>query len=108
MRILLVEDNRRLHTSLRQSLEEDGYAVDSAFDGPEGELFALYMSAYAIGRVLLELVRLDSRTMQLGSIDLGLPVATVVSLLVALAMGIWMGLRRLRAKSAVNGASGSQ
>ena len=41
MRILLVEDNRRLHTSLRQSLEEDGYAVDSAFDGPEGELFAL-------------------------------------------------------------------
>ncbi|MCB0008050.1 MAG: prolipoprotein diacylglyceryl transferase [Anaerolineales bacterium] len=74
----------------------------------QGELFALYMSAYAIGRVLLELVRLDSRTMQLGSIDLGLPVATVVSLLVALAMGIWMGLRRLRAKSAVNGASGSQ
>ena len=41
MRILLVEDNRRLHTSLRQSLEEDGYAVDSAYDGEEGESFAL-------------------------------------------------------------------
>lgn len=41
MRILLVEDNRRLHTSLRESLEEDGYAVDSAFDGEEGEAFAL-------------------------------------------------------------------
>jgi len=41
MRILVVEDNRRLHTSLRQSLEEDGYAVDSAYDGVEGELFAL-------------------------------------------------------------------
>ena len=68
-----------------------------------GELFALYMSAYAVGRVLLELVRLDSRTMQLGSIDLGLPVATVVSLLVALAMGIWMGLRRLRANDAEPG-----
>ncbi len=41
MRILLIEDNRRLHTSLRESLEEDGYAVDSAFDGEEGESFAL-------------------------------------------------------------------
>ncbi len=37
MRILLVEDNRRLNASLRQSLVEDGYAVDSAFDGQEGE-----------------------------------------------------------------------
>ena len=41
MRILIVEDNRRLNTSLRTSLEEDGYAVDGAFDGDEGELFAL-------------------------------------------------------------------
>lgn len=41
MRILLIEDNRRLHTSLRESLEEDGYAVDSAYDGEEGEAFAL-------------------------------------------------------------------
>ena len=35
MRILLVEDNRRLHLSLRASLEEDGYAVDSTYDGEE-------------------------------------------------------------------------
>jgi DNA-binding response OmpR family regulator len=41
MRILLVEDNRSLHNSLRRSLEEDGYAVDSCFDGEEGEAFAL-------------------------------------------------------------------
>jgi DNA-binding response OmpR family regulator len=41
MRILIVEDNRRLNTSLKTSLEEDGYAVDSAFDGDEGESFAL-------------------------------------------------------------------
>ena len=41
MRILLVEDNRRLHQSLRTSLEEDGYAVDSAYDGDEGENFGL-------------------------------------------------------------------
>lgn len=41
MRILVVEDNRRLNTSLRNSLEEDGYAVDAAYDGDEGEAFAL-------------------------------------------------------------------
>jgi DNA-binding response OmpR family regulator len=41
MRILIVEDNRRLNQSLKASLEEDGYAVDAAFDGEEGEAFAL-------------------------------------------------------------------
>jgi DNA-binding response OmpR family regulator len=37
MRILVVEDNRRLNQSIRLSLTDDGYAVDCAFDGPEGE-----------------------------------------------------------------------
>jgi DNA-binding response OmpR family regulator len=41
MRILVVEDNRRLNTSLKTSLEEDGYAVDVVFDGDEGEAYAL-------------------------------------------------------------------
>jgi DNA-binding response OmpR family regulator len=41
MRILVVEDNRRLNTSLKTSLEEDGYAVDATFDGDEGEAYAL-------------------------------------------------------------------
>jgi DNA-binding response OmpR family regulator len=36
MRILVVEDNRRLNSSLRLSLTDDGYAVDSAYDGEEG------------------------------------------------------------------------
>jgi len=40
MRVLIVEDNRRLNTSLKRSLVEDGYAVDSAFDGEEGEALA--------------------------------------------------------------------
>src|SRR5512142_1931720 len=40
MRILIIEDNRRLNTSLKLSLVEDGYAVDSAFDGEEGEALA--------------------------------------------------------------------
>lgn len=40
MRILIVEDNRRLSSSLKRSLGEDGFAVNSAFTGPEGEEFA--------------------------------------------------------------------
>src|SRR5512135_1259126 len=41
MRILLIEDNRRLSDSLRATLTEDGYAVDAAYDGIEGEDLAL-------------------------------------------------------------------
>jgi DNA-binding response OmpR family regulator len=41
MRILLIEDNRRLNHSLKMSLVDEGYAVDSAFDGEEGEELAL-------------------------------------------------------------------
>lgn len=40
MRILIVEDNQRLNNSLKMSLAEDGYAVDAAFDGVEGEELA--------------------------------------------------------------------
>lgn len=42
MRILLVEDNHRLSDSLRATLAEDGYAVDVAYDGQEGEEMALF------------------------------------------------------------------
>lgn len=35
VRILLIEDNRTLSRSLRQGLEEEGYAVDVAYDGEE-------------------------------------------------------------------------
>ncbi|HNH04391.1 MAG TPA: response regulator transcription factor [Anaerolineales bacterium] len=37
VRILLVEDNKRLSDSLRLSLMDKGYAVDTAYDGQEGE-----------------------------------------------------------------------
>jgi DNA-binding response OmpR family regulator len=40
VRILIVEDNHRLNQSLKMSLIDDGYAVDSAFDGDEGEEMA--------------------------------------------------------------------
>ncbi len=42
MRVLLVEDNHRLSDSLRAVLVEDGYAVDTAYDGVEGEELATF------------------------------------------------------------------
>lgn len=47
MRILLVEDNRRLSDSLRLSLVDDGYAVDVAYDGQEGQELA-ELTSYAL------------------------------------------------------------
>jgi DNA-binding response OmpR family regulator len=40
VRILLVEDNRRLSNALKLSLTDEGYAVDAAYDGEEGEELA--------------------------------------------------------------------
>jgi len=40
MRVLLVEDDRRLVRALRRVLEEERYVVDEAFDGVEGETLA--------------------------------------------------------------------
>jgi DNA-binding response OmpR family regulator len=42
MRILLVEDNQRLSDSLRATLGDDGYAVDVAYDGVDGEEMATF------------------------------------------------------------------
>jgi DNA-binding response OmpR family regulator len=40
MRILVVEDEKRLAASLRTGLEAEGFAVDTAYDGEEGLWFA--------------------------------------------------------------------
>ncbi len=40
MRVLLIEDDRRLVRALRRVLEEERYVVDEAFDGVEGEELA--------------------------------------------------------------------
>jgi len=40
MRILIVEDEKGLAHLIRRSLTEEGYAVDVAYDGEEGESFA--------------------------------------------------------------------
>ncbi|MBV6658324.1 MAG: response regulator transcription factor [Devosiaceae bacterium] len=36
MRVLVVEDEPTLNAQLKQALEDDGYVVDTAFDGKEG------------------------------------------------------------------------
>ena len=36
MRILVVEDDPNLKNQIKQSLEDNGYSVDSALDGEEG------------------------------------------------------------------------
>ncbi len=40
MRILLVEDDRRISRVVKKGLVEEGFAVDAAFDGEEGEYLA--------------------------------------------------------------------
>lgn len=57
-----------------------------------GELTALYLIFYAVGRTLLEFVRLDSRTVA----GLNLPIATAVSLVIAGVMAAWIIIRRRR------------
>lgn len=59
-----------------------------------GEMTAVYLIMYAIGRTLLETVRLDSRVVSLGGAELPLAWATLVSILVALCMVLWIVLRR--------------
>ncbi len=41
MKILIVEDNRRLCSILKRGFTDEGYVVDTAYDGEEGEYLAL-------------------------------------------------------------------
>jgi phosphatidylglycerol:prolipoprotein diacylglycerol transferase len=65
-----------------------------------GELTALYLILYAIGRTLLEMTRLDSRTVVLGGVDTQLAVATLVSIVVAVVAGGLVFVRRWRQPAA--------
>ena len=40
MRILIVEDDRKLCDVLKRGLEENSYAVDCVFNGEDGEYYA--------------------------------------------------------------------
>ena len=61
-----------------------------------GEITALYLILYAIGRSLLEMVRLDSRTVSLAGLDTGVAVATLVSIVIAVLAALLVIVRRAR------------
>jgi DNA-binding response OmpR family regulator len=53
MRILVVEDAKRLASSLRTGLEAEGFAVDTAYDGTEG---LWYAREHAYDAILLDIM----------------------------------------------------
>ncbi|HEY8286702.1 MAG TPA: response regulator transcription factor [Chloroflexota bacterium] len=53
MRLLLIEDDRRLSHTLGLSLSEEGYAVDRAYDGVEGQELA---EALGYDAIILDLL----------------------------------------------------
>lgn len=40
MRVLIIEDEKKIAAFIRQGLKEEGYAVDNAYDGEEGHFLA--------------------------------------------------------------------
>ncbi len=54
-----------------------------------GDLLALYLILYAIGRTLLETTRLDSNMVSIGDMQLNMAVATLLSIILAILMAIW-------------------
>jgi phosphatidylglycerol:prolipoprotein diacylglycerol transferase len=61
-----------------------------------GDLMALYLVFYAVGRTLLETVRLDSRLVTIGGVTLNMAIATLVSILIAVGMIGWRAFARWR------------
>lgn len=53
MRILLVEDDKKISSYLEKGLKESGYAVDAAFDGEEGLVF---LQSYRYDLVILDVM----------------------------------------------------
>lgn len=64
-----------------------------------GDIMGAYLILYGIGRILMETVRLDSRTFAIGQVDFGLPIASVVSLVIAVVMLLWIVWRHRNART---------
>jgi DNA-binding response OmpR family regulator len=62
MRVLLIEDHKPLLRALRQGLEEEGFAVDVAADGEEGD-FKARTSEYDVIILDLMLPKVDGLTL---------------------------------------------
>jgi len=62
MRILLIEDHKPLQRAVRQGLEEEGFAVDLASDGEEGD-FKARTAEYDVIILDLQLPKVDGLTL---------------------------------------------
>ncbi|MCX5679007.1 MAG: response regulator transcription factor [Candidatus Omnitrophica bacterium] len=62
MRILVVEDEKKIADFIRRGLKEEGYAVDTAYDGEEG-LFLAKTNDYDLILLDLMLPKLDGLTL---------------------------------------------
>jgi len=62
MRVLLVEDHKPLVRALRQGLEEEGFAVDTALDGEEADIKARH-TTYDVIILDMMLPRIDGLTL---------------------------------------------
>jgi DNA-binding response OmpR family regulator len=62
MRVLLVEDHKPLRRALKQGLEEEGFAVDAAADGEEGD-FKARTAEYDVIVLDLMLPKIDGLTL---------------------------------------------
>lgn len=75
MRILVIEDEKRLATILKKGLEESGFVVDVAFDGEDGLFMA---GTYPYDAVLLDIIlpKIDGLTVlkTLRAKKIGVPV----------------------------------
>jgi phosphatidylglycerol:prolipoprotein diacylglycerol transferase len=56
----------------------------------KGDLMAIYLIMFSFGRIVMELFRLDSRDFEIFGIETGVPVATVVSVLIVISMVAWL------------------
>lgn len=75
MRILVVEDETRLSNVIKKGLTEDGFAVDTAFDGEEG-LFLAGSESYDVIILDIMLPKLDGLEVcrQLRSKNIRIPI----------------------------------
>ncbi len=66
----------------------------------DGDLLALFLIFYAVGRIGTETVQLNSRTVIIGGWNV--PIATLVSVGIILAMGAWIIVKRLPASFSIS------
>jgi len=62
MRILVVEDEKKIADFIKRGLKEEGYAVDSAYDGEQG-LFLVKTNVYDLVLLDLMLPKLDGQSL---------------------------------------------